>query len=69
MWVPVVLAAVTLLLPRFAPRKFLRSIRQAAGKYRMELATCSVGKSCADLAPAMMKSALGTSPLEKNLRY
>ena len=30
---------------------------------------CVVGKSCAELAPAMMKSALGASPLEENLRY
>ena len=31
--------------------------------------TCSVEKSCAELAPAMMRSALGISPLEENLRY
>jgi carboxypeptidase Q len=30
---------------------------------------CSVEKTCADLAPAMIKSALGPSPLEENLRY
>jgi carboxypeptidase Q len=30
---------------------------------------CSVGKSCAELAPAMLRSALGPSPLEENLRY
>jgi len=30
---------------------------------------CSVGKSCAELAPAMVKHALGPSPLEENLRY
>ena len=30
---------------------------------------CSVEKSCADLAPAMMAGAQGTSPLEKNLGY
>jgi len=30
---------------------------------------CSVGKSCAELAPSMMQSALGPSPLEENLRY
>ena len=30
---------------------------------------CSVEKSCAELAPAMIKSALGPSPLEENLRY
>jgi len=30
---------------------------------------CSVEKSCAELAPAMIRSALGPSPLEENLRY
>lgn len=30
---------------------------------------CSPEKSCAELAPAMIKSALGPSPLEENLRY
>ncbi|MGH9745083.1 MAG: M28 family peptidase [Candidatus Acidiferrales bacterium] len=30
---------------------------------------CSVQKGCADLAPAMIQSALGASPLEANLRY
>ncbi|MGA8145362.1 MAG: M28 family peptidase [Candidatus Acidiferrales bacterium] len=30
---------------------------------------CSVQKGCSDLAPDMIKSALGTSPLEENLRY
>jgi carboxypeptidase Q len=31
--------------------------------------TCSVQKSCADLMPGMIQSALGPSPLEENLRY
>ncbi len=30
---------------------------------------CSVEKSCADLAPDMIRGALGASPLEENLRY
>jgi carboxypeptidase Q len=30
---------------------------------------CSVGKSCAELAPSMIQSALGASPLEENLRH
>ena len=30
---------------------------------------CMIGKSCAELAPAMIQSALGPSPLEENLRY
>ena len=32
-------------------------------------AACSVEKSCAELAPQMIQSALGASPLEDNLRY
>jgi carboxypeptidase Q len=31
--------------------------------------SCSVEKSCDDLAPAMIQSALGPSPMEENLRY
>jgi carboxypeptidase Q len=31
--------------------------------------SCSVGKSCAELAPQMEQAALGKSPLEENLRY
>lgn len=31
--------------------------------------TCSVEKSCADLVPGMIQSALGPAPLEENLRY
>jgi len=30
---------------------------------------CSVEKSCSDLAPGMIRSATGASPLEENLRY
>jgi hypothetical protein len=30
---------------------------------------CSVEKSCAEVAPGMIQSALGLSPLEENLRY
>jgi carboxypeptidase Q len=30
---------------------------------------CSIEKSCAELAPAMIQSALGPSPIEENLRY
>ena len=30
---------------------------------------CSIHASCADLAPTMIQSALGLSPLEENLRY
>ncbi len=30
---------------------------------------CSVGKTCAELAPGMIRSAQGPSPLEENVRY
>lgn len=30
---------------------------------------CTMGKSCAELVPTMMQSALGASPLEENLHY
>src|SRR5271155_3847507 len=30
---------------------------------------CAVGKSCAEVAPVIIESALGASPLEENLRY
>jgi carboxypeptidase Q len=39
------------------------------GKVPEGVGACVVGKSCAELAPAMMRSALGPSPLEENLRY
>ncbi|MGH9774002.1 MAG: M20/M25/M40 family metallo-hydrolase [Candidatus Acidiferrales bacterium] len=32
-------------------------------------AGCSVEKTCADVAPGMIRNALGPSPLEENLRY
>lgn len=30
---------------------------------------CSIAKSCAEVAPAMIRSAMGVSPLDENLRY
>src|SRR3984957_12957498 len=44
-----------------APPSGLGQVPQGAG-------TCSVEKSCADLAPLMIQSAEGASPLEENLR-
>jgi carboxypeptidase Q len=32
-------------------------------------AACSVERSCAEIAPGMIRSAMGLSPLEENLRY
>ncbi|HUJ82004.1 MAG TPA: hypothetical protein VLW83_08975, partial [Candidatus Acidoferrales bacterium] len=31
--------------------------------------TCSVANTCADIAPGMIRSAEGPSPLEENLRH
>ncbi len=67
-WVPVVLAGVSLLSSICSAQ--VSPINPPSGwKVPNGAGTCSVGKSCADLAPAMMQSALGASPLEKNLRY
>lgn len=49
---------------QFPPAKkpFAPKVPQGTG-------ACSVTTSCADVAPAIIKSALGASPLEENLRY
>ncbi len=66
--VPVVLAGIALLASICSAQ--VSPINPPSGwKAPNGAGTCSVGKSCADLAPAMMQSALGASPLEKNLRY
>ena len=49
-------------MPPLKPPPFAPQVPQGSG-------TCSVEKSCAELAPQMIQSALGTSPLEENLRY
>ncbi len=67
MWVPVVLAEVALLCA-ICPAQVSPINPPSGWKVPNGAGTCAVGKSCADLAPAMMKSALGASPLEKNLR-
>ena len=41
----------------------------AWGQVPQGTGACSVQKSCADLAPGMIQSALGPSPLAENLRY
>lgn len=65
--VPVVLAGVALVISICSAQN--SPINPPSGwKVPNGAGTCSVGKSCADLAPAMMQSALGASPLEKNLR-
>src|SRR5579872_3610094 len=48
---------------QFAPQDGLApKVPQGAG-------ACSIQKSCADLAPGMIKSAEGASPLQENLHY
>lgn len=49
-------------LPPVKPAPLSQQVPQGEGG-------CSVGKSCAELAPQMEQLALGTSPLEENLRY
>jgi carboxypeptidase Q len=49
-------------IPREKPAPLSKQVPSGAG-------TCSIEKSCAELAPALVQSALGVSPLEKNLRY
>jgi carboxypeptidase Q len=49
-------------LPPIKPAPLSKQVPQGAG-------ACSVGKSCAELAPVMEQSAMGASPLEENLRY
>jgi carboxypeptidase Q len=49
-------------LPPLKPAPLSQDVPQGEG-------ACSVGKSCAELAPQMEKTALGPSPLEENLRY
>jgi carboxypeptidase Q len=49
-------------IPPLKPPPFAPQVPQGSG-------ACSVEKSCADLAPQMIQSALGPSPLEENLRY
>src|SRR5271156_4666294 len=49
-------------LPPIKPAPLSKQIPQGAG-------ACSVGKSCAEVAPVMEQSAMGASPLEENLRY
>ena len=49
-------------IPPVKPAPLSRQVPQGLG-------ACSVQKSCAELAPTMIQSALGPSPLEENLRY
>src|SRR5271156_4010102 len=54
--------AATAQIPPIKPAPLSQQVPQGSG-------ACSVEKSCAELAPTMIQSALGPSPLEENLRY
>jgi carboxypeptidase Q len=54
--------AATAQIPPIKPAPLSAQMPQGSG-------ACSVQKSCAELAPTMIQSALGASPLEENLRY
>src|SRR5271156_381988 len=49
-------------LPPVTPAPLSKQVPQGEG-------SCSVGKSCAEIAPVMEQKAMGASPLEENLRY
>ena len=49
-------------IPPIKPAPLSQQVPQGSG-------ACSVQKSCAELTPTMIQSALGPSPLEENLRY
>jgi hypothetical protein len=49
-------------IPPVKPAPLSRQVPQGEG-------ACSVEKSCADLAPQMVQTAMGPSPLQENLRY
>src|ERR1700741_4872844 len=49
-------------IPPLKPPPLASQVPQGSG-------ACSVEKSCSELAPDMIQSALGASPLEQNLRY
>jgi hypothetical protein len=60
-----------LLLLTFAATAQIPPVKPAPLSAQVPLGSgaCSVQKSCAELAPSMIQSALGPSPLEENLRY
>jgi carboxypeptidase Q len=60
----ILLAGLPLLaqIPKVTPAPLENRMSQSGG-------ACSVQSTCAEVAPAMIKSALGPSPLEENLRY
>ena len=55
------IARVSAQIPREKPAPLSPRVPSADG-------ACSVEKSCADVAPAIIRSALGVSPLQENLR-
>src|ERR1700678_2843234 len=49
-------------LPPATPAPLSKQVPQGEG-------SCSVGKSCAELAPVMEQPRMGATPVEENLRY
>jgi hypothetical protein len=65
--------AIALLAILAAPPRLLAQLPSLQappswGKVPQGTGACSVEKSCADLAPGMIRDALGESPLEQNIR-
>lgn len=65
---PILVLSATVLLP-FGTFAQIPPLKPPPLQVPAGTGTCSVEKSCDDLAPAMIQSALGPSPLEENLRY
>ena len=61
-------AAVVLVVPLSSGQGTSINPPKGFGQVPQGTGACSVEKSCADLAPMMIKSAEGPSPLEENLR-
>lgn len=67
-WRLVLLAPCLVLFPTFAFAQF-PPLKVPPLQVPSNSNVCAVGRSCAELAPAMIRSALSPSPLEENLRY
>jgi carboxypeptidase Q len=67
---PAFLLLLSLLAPSFLSAQLIPKQQSPfPGQSSSENEGCSLQKSCAELAPEMIQSALGPSPLEENLRH
>lgn len=64
---PVLLLVLAFAAPAFAQLPAVKD--PLAPKVPQGSGACAVGKSCADLAPDILRTAMGPSPLAENLRY